>query len=71
MATIHLAYPDVALDKFSGTDLDQDVEAFIRLLEFKIISVLGTEPQAAADEHFIYLFGKKALFSSLLRGPAA
>ena len=33
MANSHLAYPDLALDKFSGTDPDQDAEAFIRLIE--------------------------------------
>ena len=71
MANAHLAYPDLALDKFSGTDPDQDAEAFIRLIECKINFALGTESEAAADEHVIYLFRKKALFSSLLRGPAA
>ena len=71
MANAHLAYPDLALDKFSGTDPDQDAETFIRLIECKINFALGTEPDAADDEHVIYLFGKKALFSSLLRGPAA
>ena len=35
MANADLAYPDVALDKFSGTDPDQDAEAFIRLIECK------------------------------------
>ena len=29
MAATHLAYPDVALVKFSGTDPDQDAESFI------------------------------------------
>ena len=67
----HLAYPDLALDKFSGTDPDQDAEAFVRLIECKINFALGTEPDAADAEHVIYLFRKKALFSSLLRGPAA
>ena len=71
MANAHLAYPDLALDKFSGTDPDQDAEAFIRLKECRINFVLGTELHAADDEHVIYLFQKKALFSSLLRGPAA
>ena len=70
MANAHLAYPDLALDKFSGTDPDQDAEAFIRLRECKIIFALGTEPDAADDEHVIYLFRKKALFSSLLRAAA-
>ena len=71
MADAHLAYPDSARDKFSGTDPDQDAEAFIRLIECKINFALGTEPDAADDEHVIYLFKKKALFSSFLRRPAA
>ena len=71
MADAHLTYPDLALDNISGTDPDQDAEAFIRLIECKINFALGTEPDAADDEHVIYLFTKKALFSSLLRGPAA
>ena len=71
MANAHLAYPDLALDNFSGTDPDQCAEAFIRLIECKINFALGTEPEAAADEHVIYLFRKKALFASLLGGPAA
>ena len=33
MANAHLAYPELALYKFSGTDPDQDAEAFIRLIE--------------------------------------
>ena len=71
IANAHLAYPELALDKFSGTDADQDAEAFIRLIECKINFALGTEPDEADAEHVIYLFRKKALFSSLLRGPAA
>ena len=61
----------MALDKLFCTDPDQDAEAFIRLIECKINFALGTEPDAAADELVIYVFRKKALFSSLLRGPAA
>ena len=72
MAIAHLAYPDLALDKISGTDPDQDAEAFICLIECKINFALGTEPDKADAEHVIYLFRKKkALFSSLLRRPAA
>ena len=70
-ANSHLAYPDLALDKFSGTDPDQDAVAFIRLKECKINFALETEPDEADAEHVMYLFRKKALFSSLLRGPAA
>ena len=70
MAKAHLAYPDLALEKFSGTDPDQYAEAFIRLIECKINFALETEPEIAKLEHVNYLFRKKALFSSLLRGPA-
>ena len=68
---LFLAYPDLVLDKFSGTDPDQDAEAFIRLIECKIYFSLGTEPNEADAELVTYLFRKKTFFSSLLRGPAA
>ena len=70
MANTHLAYPDLAIDKFSGTDPDQDAESFIQLIERKINFALGDAP-ADAGELVNYTFRKKALFSSLLRGPAA
>ena len=70
MAAAHLAYPDLAVDKFSGTDPDQDAQSFIQLIERKINFALGDAP-ADAGELANYTFRKKALFSSLLRGPAA
>ena len=70
MATAHLAYPDVALDKFSSTDPGQDAESFVQLTESKINCALGDAP-ADPDDLVSYTFRKKALFSSLLRGPAA
>ena len=70
MANAHLAYPDLALDNFSGRDPDQDAEAFISLIECNINFALGTEPDEAGAEHVFYLFRKEALFSSFLRGPA-
>ena len=70
MANTHLAYPDLAIDKFSGTDPDQDAETFIHLIERKVNFVLGYA-HAEANELVNYTFRKKALFSSLLRGPAA
>ena len=70
MANTHLAYPDLAIDKFSGTNPDQDVESFIQLIERKINFAFGDAP-ADAGELINYTFRKKALFSSLLRGPAA
>ena len=32
VAAAHLAYPDLAVDNFSGTDPDQDAESFIQLI---------------------------------------
>ena len=70
MAYTHLAYADLAIDKFSGTDPDQDAESFSQLIERKINFALWDAP-ADAGELVNYTFRKKALFSSLLRGPAA
>ena len=70
MADTHLAYPDLALDKFSGTDPDQDAESFVQLKEKKINFALGDAP-ADPDELVSYTFRKNSLFSSLLRRPAA
>ena len=70
MANTHLAYPDSVLDKFSGTDPDQDAESFVQLIERKINFALG-DASADPDDLVCYTFRKKALFSSLQRGPAA
>ena len=70
MAAAHLAYPDLAVEKFSGTDPDQDSVSFIQLIERKINFALGDAP-GDAGELANYTFGKKTLFSSLIRGPAA
>ena len=70
MAAAHPAYPDLAVNKFSGTDPDQDAESFIQLIERKINFALRDAP-ADAGELANDTFRKKALFSSLLRRPAA
>ena len=70
MANTNLAYPDLAKDKISGTDPDQDAECFIHLIERKFNFAPGDAP-ADAGELVNYTFRKKALFSSLLRGLAA
>ena len=49
MANTHLAYPDPAIDKFSGTDPDQDAESFIRLIERNINFALGDAPADAGE----------------------
>ena len=66
MANTHLANPDLAFDKFSGTDPDQDAESFVQLMEGEINSALGDAP-ADPDDLDSYTFRKKALSSSLLR----
>ena len=70
MANTHLGYPDLAIDKFSDTDPDQDAESFIQLIERKI-NFAPEDAPADAGELVNYTFRKKALFSFLLRGPAA
>lgn len=70
MAENTVSFPDLALDKFSGNDPDQDAKSFLLTVENKINFSLGSRPTDAA-ERARYLFRKKALFSSLLRGPAA
>ena len=70
MAHSHLAYSDLALDNFSGTDPDQDAESFIQLFERKINFALSDAP-GDADQFGNYTFRMKALLSSLLRGTAA
>ena len=70
MANTHLAYPDLALNKFSGTDPNQDAESSVQLIERKINFAFRDAP-ADLDDFVSYTFRKKALFSSLLRGPAA
>ena len=69
MAATHFGYPNLAVE-FSGTDPNQDAESFIQLVERKIVFALGNAPGDAGDMAN-YTFRKKALFSSLLRGPAA
>ena len=66
--TVYL--PDLALDKFLGNDPDQDAKSFLLTVENKINFSLGSQ-QTDIAERTSYLFRKKALFSSLFRGPAA
>ena len=70
MAANTVSFPDLAFDKFSGNDPDQDAKSFLLTVENKINFPLGSRPTDIA-ERTRYLFRKKALFSSLLRGPAA
>ena len=49
MANTRLAYPDLPIDNFSGTDLDQDAESFIQLIEWKVNFALGDAPADAGE----------------------
>ena len=70
MAQNAVSFPDLALDKFSGNDPDQDVKSFLLTVENRLDFSLGSQPNDAG-EAARYLFRKKAFFSSLLREPAA
>ena len=63
MANTHLAYPDLALDKFSGADPDQDAESFVQLIERKINFALGDAP--ADPDDLVNYFSAKRHFSLL------
>ena len=49
MAKTHRGYPDLAIDKFSGTVTDQDAETFVQLFERKINFALGEAPGDAGE----------------------
>ena len=70
MAENTVSFPDLSLDNFSGNDLDENAKSFLLTVENKINFSLGSRPTDVA-ERARYLFIKKSLFSSLLRGPAA
>ena len=65
-----VSFPDLALDKFSGNDPDQDAKSFLLTVKNEINFSLGSRPTDIAEKAG-YLFRKKALFSSFLRGPTA
>ena len=70
MAENTVSIPELSLDKFSGNNPDQDAKSLLLTVENKINFSLGSRPtEVAVRAH--YLFREKALFSSLLRGPAA
>ena len=67
-----VAYPDLALEKFTRIDSNEDATAFIRLLEKKINLSLGSRPETPENNlQTVYDDRRKALFGSALRGPAA
>ena len=69
MANI-VAYPDLALEKFTGLDPSEDAQDFLNLINKKIDFSLGIRPADPGDQP-VYDARKQALFGSVLRGPAA
>ena len=70
MAENTVSFPEIALDKFSCKDPDQNAKSSLLTVKNKINISLGSRPNDVAKRAG-YLFRKKALFSSLLLGPAA
>ena len=67
-----VACPDLPLEKFIGIDLYEDPTAFFRLLDKKISFSLGSRPTTNENNiQTVYDDRRKALFGSVLRGPAA
>ena len=67
-----VAYPDLAIEKFIGIDSSENPTAFILLLEKKISFSLGSRPTTKKNNiQTVYDDRRKALFGSVLRGPAA
>ena len=63
-------FNDVVMEKFSGTEPEDDADAFVKQVENKIKVTLGQLP-APGNDRENYLFRQRALFASLFRGPAA
>ena len=58
------------MENFSGTEPEDDADAFFGQVEIKIKVTLGQLPAPGKDGEN-YLIHQRALFASLLRGPAA
>ena len=63
-------FKDVVMGKISGTEPEDDADAFVKQVEQEIKVTLGQLP-APRNDGENYLFRQRALFASLLRGPAA
>ena len=66
-----VAYPYLALEKFTGLDPNEDARYFLDIVEKKIAFSLGTRPTDAGDDQDTYDSRQRSLFGSILRGPAA
>ena len=70
MANI-VAYPDLALETFTGLDPNVDAKYFLDMVEKTIAFSLGTRPEDAIGDLDTHDNRQRAQFGSILRGPAA
>ena len=66
-----VAYPDLGFKNFTGLDPNEDARDFLDIVEKKLEFSLGTRPADDGDDQDAYDNRQKALFGSILRGPAA
>ena len=66
-----VAYPELALEKLTGLDPNEDARDLLGIVEKKVAFSLGTRPADAGDEQDAYDNRQRILFGSILRGPAA
>ena len=58
MAQPHLTYPDLALDKFSGTDPDRDADALSIQWSARLI-LLSEQNQTPLTQNMLSIFSEK------------
>ena len=63
-------FNDVVIEKFSGSEPEDDAHAFVKQVEHKIRVTLG-QLAAPGNDRENYLFRQRALLAFLFRGPAA
>ena len=68
MANTHLAYPNLAVDRFCGIDLDQDAKSFVQRIERKSNFALRDAP-AGPDGFAICFLRKEAHFPLYIQDP--
>ena len=64
-----VAFPDIALEKFTGLDSSEDAQTFIDLIERKIGFNLCLRPDDAVEQE-LFDYRRKQLFGSVLCSPA-
>ena len=66
-----VAYPELALETFTGLDPNVDAKYFLDMVEKTIAFSLGTRPEDAIGDQDTHDNRQRTQFGSILRGPAA